>query len=403
MVPFSGGLYPQSPTSFNGVTFSKEYYYLDVKNSFGVGAGDPIPWVDLSSVSQILPTHAWSAFLNCGLNDTIILYIGEYGTPATANVANSVYTYRISSQLWSNPTTINPPRFNLHSSSQTVCDVNTGKMYRFSGNQPAGTNPPPVINNMDILDTSTLTWRTGSTVNAPEGRFDHTGTLLPNGYIVYIGGTLASGGTADMSKLPLYSINDDTWTTTNVPGYSPTPRAYHSAVLTQDGRIIVYGGVTGNGAAIDDLVVLDTSQTVYTWSKANVTTNSPLSRFYHTATLVGDYMIVVFGRNNLYLPPPTSNEVFILDTSDKTNYKWVRDFDPNPKPPTPSTTSDSSNSNSNSSDLNKNISDQNKGLTIGIIILSIVIALIGISFLIYFYRKRRLARPDMLVSGENDK
>ena len=72
--------------------------------------------------------------------------------------------------------------------------------------------------------------------------------------------------------------------------------------IAKDGRIIVYGGYTFSGPASDDLVVLDTTQTIFTWSRANVSTNSPLSRFYHTATLVGDYMIVAFGRNNVYLP-----------------------------------------------------------------------------------------------------
>ena len=98
--------------------------------------------------------------------------------------------------------------------------------------------------------------------------------------------------------------------------------------IAEDGRIIVYGGFTGNGAAIDDLVILDTTQTVFSWSKASVSTNSPPSRFYHTATLVGDYMIVAFGRNNIFLPAPSSNEIFILDTSNRTDYQWVDDFTP---------------------------------------------------------------------------
>ncbi|CAB4472931.1 unnamed protein product [Rhizophagus irregularis] len=110
-------------------------------------------------------------------------------------------------------------------------------------------------------------------------------------------------------------------------GDPPTPRAYHSAVLTQDGRIIVYGGI--DKAATDDLVILDVSQADYTWSRANVSTKSPLSRSYHTATLVGHYMFVIFGKNNEFLLPTTPNEVFILDTSDKSNYKWVSEFDPN--------------------------------------------------------------------------
>ncbi|CAB5195366.1 unnamed protein product [Rhizophagus irregularis] len=176
-------------------------------------------------------------------------------------------------------------------------------------------------------------------------------------------------------------------------GDPPTPRAYHSAVLTQDGRIIVYGGI--DKAATDDLVILDVSQADYTWSRANVSTKSPLSRSYHTATLVGHYMFVIFGKNNEFLLPTTPNEVFILDTSDKSNYKWVSEFDPNlilptpptaptpPRTPTPPTTQD------------QNLSTQNRNL--GIIILPIVLILIGASFLIYFYRKRRLSRLDMFV------
>ncbi|PKC55598.1 hypothetical protein RhiirA1_502933, partial [Rhizophagus irregularis] len=97
--------------------------------------------------------------------------------------------------------------------------------------------------------------------------------------------------------------------------------------IAQDGRIIVYGGI--DKAATDDLVILDVSQADYTWSRANVSTKSPLSRSYHTATLVGHYMFVIFGKNNEFLLPTTPNEVFILDTSDKSNYKWVSEFDPN--------------------------------------------------------------------------
>ncbi|CAB4427979.1 unnamed protein product [Rhizophagus irregularis] len=200
-------------------------------------------------------------------------------------------------------------------------------MYRFGGNfQPSGN---PVINNkMNILDIHTRVWRSNG---APVGMYDHTGTLLPNGYIVYIGGRF-SELLVNMSKLLLYNTNDDTWTPKETFGDTPTPRAYHSAVLTQDGRIIVYGGI--DGTAADDLVILDTSQANYTWSIANVSTKSPLSHTYHTATLVGHYMIVIFGKNNEFITQTTKNEVFILDTSDKSNYKWISKFDPNLTSPT---------------------------------------------------------------------
>ncbi|POG65798.1 hypothetical protein GLOIN_2v1781367 [Rhizophagus irregularis DAOM 181602=DAOM 197198] len=279
------------PLAISEVTYSKEFYYLDVEKPFGVGAGNKLPWVDLSFVSRILPEHAWSAFLNCGHDDSLILFPGEYRehnfTEAT------VYTYKLSLQQWNRFTPTKPPIDIYHSQPQTVCDAKTETMYRFGGIKP------PLTTNkyLDILDTSTLVWKNGSTVYAPGGRFDHTSTLLPNGNIVYIGGSLPDGkGFVEMSD--------------NTTGDLPTRHACHSAVLTQDGRIIVYGGLTEDGGpAKDDLVILDTSQAVYTWSKANVSTNKPLPQFI--------------------LP----NEVFILDTSDKSNYKWVSEFIP-PTPPT---------------------------------------------------------------------
>ncbi|GBB98363.1 hypothetical protein RclHR1_03200013 [Rhizophagus clarus] len=353
----TGGYYPQNPINFTGAILSKEFYYLDVEKSFGVGATDTLPWVDL------------------------------------------IYTYVISSQQWSNnSTTTNAPQFYYNSQGQTVCDVKTGKMYRFGGNRHLSGQ---INNNMDILDTSTLVWETGSTVNAPIGRYDHTGTLLSNGNIVYIGGCISYGEFASMTELPLYNTNNNTWTSITIPGYpdyySPTPRAYHSAVLTQDGRIIVYGGYTINynlhEVVTDDLVILDTSQPVYTWSKANVSTNSPLSRFYHTATLVGDYMIVIFGRNNIHIPPPTSNEVFILDTSDKSNYKWVSEFDLN----TPPTTSSPTPSPTGSSNSSKPPTPSTAPSDLIGILITVVFALIGASFLIYRYRRRRLSRLDILT------
>jgi hypothetical protein len=157
--------------------------------------------------------------------------------------------------------------------------------------------------------------------------------------------------------------------------------------IAQDGRIIVYGGRTEDASpVIDDLVILDTSQVDYTWSIANAS-NSPPSRYYHTATLVGYYMIVAFGRNNINVPSSTSNEVFILDTHDKSNYKWVDEFDPDP---------------SLYKNLSKNLSTKNRNLTIGIIVLSSVLGLIGASLLIYFYRKKRLSKPDLLVPSSQE-
>src|SRR3954447_6489521 len=77
---FTGGVIPKFPNNWDGTSLSKEFYYLDVKNSFKVGEG-LLPWVDLSTVSQILPTHSWSAFSLCGLNnDSLVMFGGDFGS-----------------------------------------------------------------------------------------------------------------------------------------------------------------------------------------------------------------------------------------------------------------------------------------------------------------------------------
>ena len=158
----------------------------------------------------------------------------------------------------------------------------------------------------------------------------------------------------------------------------------------------MYGGYTASGPASDDLVVLDTTQNIFIWSRANVSTNSPLSRFYHTAILVGDYMIVAFGRNNIYLPPPGSNEIFILYTGNKSYYKWVDEFIPSnsSNPSAPSTSSTTTPPSDSSGEINNNQSTK-RNLIIGVT-LSAVFALVGVLFIIRLYIKRRQSKPGVL-------
>ncbi len=169
----------------------------------------------------------------------------------------------------------------------------------------------------------------------------------------------------------------------------------------------MYGGYISRQTLVpvsDDLVVLDTTQTIFTWSRASVSTTSPLSRSYHSATLVGDYMIVAFGRNNIFLPSPETNEIFILYTSNKSDYKWVNEFIPPAmipdSPPDPSTPSTPSTFSASSDEKSKNQST-NRGLIIGIIILAVVLVLVGGLFLICLYRKRQQSKQNILLIPGN--
>ncbi|PKB99604.1 hypothetical protein RhiirA5_429446 [Rhizophagus irregularis] len=49
----------------------------------------------------------------------------------------------------------------------------------------------------------------------------------------------------------------------------------------------------------------------------------------HTATLVGNYMIIAFGSFYNGGKFVQSNQIYMIDVSDKNNFKWVKDFTPN--------------------------------------------------------------------------
>ena len=64
-----------------------------------------------------------------------------------------------------------------------------------------------------------------------------------------------------------------------------------------DGRIIIYGGKGSGDQPVHDLVsVLDTTIQPFRWTIPHINF-TPISAPYigHTATLVGNYMIIAFG------------------------------------------------------------------------------------------------------------
>ncbi|CAB5186305.1 unnamed protein product [Rhizophagus irregularis] len=114
-------------------------------------------------------------------------------------------------------------------------------------------------------------------------------------------------------------------------GIEPSPRYFHTTVLTQDGLIIIYGGVNNIGPVPDQISVLDTKVDPFTWSIPNIDyapSSAPFSG--HTATLVGNYMIIAFGYYRTATTKSTvlSDQIHMIDVREKNNYKWVKNFTP---------------------------------------------------------------------------
>jgi hypothetical protein len=122
--------------------------------------------------------------------EQIFFFAGAMVEPGTPKLTKSiVQAYDIKAKNWTIPeiTGMSPLR---RRELQPVSDQN-GKIYMFGGgiDMALGATNVQVFDTMDILDTINLKWGVGSGVNHPLPRIDYTATLLPDGKIVYIGGS----------------------------------------------------------------------------------------------------------------------------------------------------------------------------------------------------------------------
>ncbi|CAG8456521.1 1379_t:CDS:2 [Funneliformis caledonium] len=232
-------------------SYTNDFFYLDVSAPFTL---DSLPIVDITSKVQIAK-HQRATSTVCGPNkDTIFLFGGTIDIDESA--ASLVYAFNISVPQWTN-TNIRGTQPKRRKASSVVCDGNA-RMFIFGG-----TNSEGYQNDFDILDTDQLTWSLGSSKNIPPPMELATANLLSNGKIVYLGG-YSNVQFINMSKIYLYDTINDEWLRMFTTGTPPSGRAWHSAVLTQDGRIIVYGGVPVSPD--QQLSVLDTTETIFRWS-----------------------------------------------------------------------------------------------------------------------------------------
>ncbi|CAB4426725.1 unnamed protein product [Rhizophagus irregularis] len=98
-------------------------------------------------------------------------------------------------------------------------------------------------------------------------------------------------------------------------------RNSHSAILTSDEKIIIFGGNINVTPDLNQLAVLNTKVVPYEWSVPTPAPPLPLTTSSHSATLVGNYMFINFGqirpKNDSLIQKPF---FYILDVR---NFTWV--------------------------------------------------------------------------------
>ncbi|RIB00660.1 hypothetical protein C2G38_2150778 [Gigaspora rosea] len=292
--------------------FTNQVLYLNLSSSFNITSP---PWSQIAISPIPIPLHFPASCLSTD-GSTVYLVGGMSQDQQNSSILmipqSSVYAFNTNSLQWTTPSIINFNNTFLGREDINSAADSNGKCYFFGGYSSKLTAETTriIYNDTNIFDTMAMKWSTLTLPNAPFA-CAFCSSVLKDNLIIYIGGIGSS-----MNK--------------TTAGDQIDPRSGQSAVLTQDGRIIIYGG---KGTITDiraqpDVAVLDVNTTPYTWKA--ITDKAPQSLVYHSATLYGIYMIIAFGSitpsNQLSASASIilNNNLYIFNTQ---NYTWVNTFD----------------------------------------------------------------------------
>jgi len=137
----------------------------------------------------------------------------------------------------------------------------------------------------EVWSPATGTFRGAGTLIDP--RSGHTSTLLPDGRVLVIGGHTPNG-VGLRSNAPTAELWDPRTLAFEPAGVAFNARTGHTATLLRDGRVLVVGGVGGDGQLVRAAEVWDPGPRTFTvvGSSVNELTN-------HTATMLADGRVLL--------------------------------------------------------------------------------------------------------------
>ncbi|KAI7873939.1 uncharacterized protein EV154DRAFT_578509 [Mucor mucedo] len=262
-------------------------------------------------------------------NNNMYLLGGSTSASSTQMPALQSYQYSFESNTWTaspnnslviTNTTLFPYNRKLH----TATYDNQNGIYIFGG----AFNGSIIFNDFFYLDITTQQYTRLPTTGIPQ--YGHTASLLSNGKLVIIGGVVEDPDgdriLQSMSSVFVFDTKSRTWENVNVTrqGFIPSARTSHSAIVTSDDRIIIFGGsnesIERQSMYLNAIGILDTKN--WTWSTPDASGIPPFRRSSASAGLLnGNYLTVAFGASrNLFF-----NDINIYDI---THRKWLQSFAP---------------------------------------------------------------------------
>jgi len=147
---------------------------------------------------------------------------------------------------------------------------------------------PGSLNSAELYDPATGRWSLTGNLNT--ARAFHTATLLPNGKVLVLGGAEDNASRERVDSAELYDPATGTW---SITGNLNTAGGGTATLLT-DGKVLVAGGFNNTQrASLTSAELYDPA--TGTWS---ITGNLNTARNAHTATLLSDGKVLVAGGYN---------------------------------------------------------------------------------------------------------
>jgi len=257
----------------------------------------------LASPPQIAPSWNFTGSLNAHrrvhtatmLPNGKILVAGGYGG---SGFLNSAELYDPNTGTWSVTGSLSVARY-----LPTATLLPNGKVLVAGGY--SNTAPPSfgITDSAELYDPATGTWSV--TGNLTTHRAWHSAALLPNGKVLLAGGAGGSNNSSILNTAELYDPATGTW---SVTGSLIAARYGHTATLLQNGNVLIAGG-SDDGDLASTLASAELyDPAIGRWSN---TANLNRSRVLHTATLLPNGKVIVAGGYDW--PPISLNSAELYD------------------------------------------------------------------------------------------
>lgn len=135
-------------------------------------------------------------------------------------------------------------------------------------------------------------------------RWDAPSTVLPDGRVLFTGGSCCDMPAQLLSNGELYFPATNGWGGVSAP--LSTPRTFHTQTLLDDGRVLIVGGYDAGFDALGSIDIFDPTTSAIQPSAAAL----DVPRYDHTATKLADGRVLILGGVDGEQGPITTAEIY---------------------------------------------------------------------------------------------